>query len=281
MAAATERLALRPDGATAKQGVKPPPFQPTEAIVRPAILTLSLVLLAACAQEAPVPVEPTPAPEPAPEPEPEPVVLDHGAAPALGDCVDLTFTEGAEGEYAIPAAEAEAAEGEAAEEGHEGHDHAAHEHGEEKGAGHGTHVKHHFEMPEGKDALVIDVTSDPAWTFEVAAGVGHCPHHGVKHGAVEGAENISVYVPASVLGEDATSFVAGETWYVHLANVSEHEAGTAAAFTMAAKACVATKVEAAAEPVKAVPPVVKPGAPKAIERGPKAIGAKPVMKKAK
>ncbi len=245
--------------------------------MRPVILSAALVLLAACGEEAPAPAPVEPAPEPVAEPEPEPVVLDHGAAPALGDCVDITFTEGAEGEYAIPAAE-EKAEGEAeAEEGHEGHDHDHAAHAEEKaGGGHGSHVKHHFEMPEGKDALVIDVTSDPAWTFEVAAGVGHCPHHGTKHAAIEGAENINVYVPATVLGEDATSFVAGETWYVHLANTSEHEAGTSAKFTMAAKACVAQAVEAAAEPVKAIPPVVKPGAPKAIERGPKAIGVKPV-----
>ena len=232
--------------------------------MRPAILTLSLVLLAACAQEAPVPAEPAPAPEPAPEPEPvkaEPVV-----EPAMADCVDLTFSQGAEASFGTPAAEGEGEEHEA---GHEGHVH------------NGSHVKHHFEMPEGKDSLVVDVTwPAETWTLDVTAGTGGCPHSGKTYASAEGAGSAHLYVPASALGDDVTSFEAGSGWFVHLANKGE-AAAEAVTVTFAAKACVATKVEAAAEPVKAVPPVVKPGAPKALDRGPKAIDAKPVMKKAK
>ncbi len=185
--------------------------------MRPAILSLA-ILLVACGDKAPdpEPVEPEPVPVAEPEPEREPLPV---VEPEMTDCVDLTFDEGAEGSYALPA------------EGEEGHD---------------THVKHHFEMPEGKDALVLDLTADEAWTFEVAAGVGACPHHGVTHGTVEGSGAIHLYVPANKLGDDVEAFPAGEKWYVHLDHKSEHEAGTEAKFTMAGKVCTAVVPEAAA-----------------------------------
>jgi hypothetical protein len=231
--------------------------------MRPAILSLSLVLLAACAQEAPAPAPVEPAPAPAPEP--EPVKADPVVEPAMADCVDLTFAEGAEVSYGAAAA----AEGEAEEQepGHEGHVHTS------------SHVKHHFEMPEGKDALVVDVTwPAETWTLDVTTGTGGCPHSGKTYASAEGAGAAHLYVPASALGDDVTSFEAGSGWFVHLASKGD-AAAEPVTVSFAAKACVAQKVEAeAAAPVKALPPVVKPGAPKAIERGPKAIGAKPVKK---
>lgn len=218
--------------------------------MRPAILTLSLVLLAACGEEAPAPAPVEPAPAPAPTPEPEPAKAEPVVEPVMSDCAELTFTEGASGSYTIT----------------EGGD---------------DHVKHHFEMPEGKDALVVDVTwPDEAWTFDVAAGVGVCPHHGKTYGTVEGTGSAHLYVPASAVAEDATSFPMSESWYVHLGAKGEQAVDASVAFTLAAKACVAAKVEAEAAPApaKAQPPVIKPGAPKAIDRGPKAIGVKPVKK---
>ncbi len=225
--------------------------------MRPVVLSLALVMLAACTQEAPPPVEPPPAPEPAPEP--EPVKAEPVPEPAMGDCVDLTFTEGAEGTYALAAAEEHDHEGE----GHEGHDH-----GEAEKSAHGSHVKHHFEMPEGKDSLVLDVTAPDGWTFEVAAGVGHCPHHGTKHGAVEGSGTMHLYVPASAVGEEVANFTAGETWYVHLANKEAPADATEAALTFAGKACVAQTVDAEAQPE------VKPQAPAKAEPKAKAAPAK-------
>jgi hypothetical protein len=227
--------------------------------MRPAILSLSLVLLAACGGEAPAPAEPVaePAgPPPAAEPEPEPVV-----EPAVVDCVDVTLSQGAEVQFG--AAPAEGGE----------HDEAGHAH-------HDGHVRNHFEMPEGKDALVVDVTwPDHAWTLEVTTGTGGCPHSGKTYATAEGIGSAHLYVPASALGDDVATFEAGSGWFVHLANKGE-AAAEPVAVNMVAKACVAEKAEAeaTAEPAKVAPPTIKPGAPRAIERGPKAINAEPVMK---
>jgi hypothetical protein len=226
--------------------------------MRPVILSAALVLLAACAGEAPAPVEPAPAPEPAPEP--EPVKAEPVAEPAMGDCVDLTFTEGAEASFGSPAAEHDEHEP-----GHEGHVH------------NGSHVKHHFEMPEGKDALVVDVTwPAETWTLDVTAGTGGCPHSGKTYASVEGAGTAHLYVPASALGEEATSFEAGSGWFVHLAHKGE-AAAEPVTVNFAAKACVVQKVEAEVN----TPPAIKPGAAKAVERPSAALkGSKVLQHKA-
>jgi hypothetical protein len=236
------------------------PFFSLEASMRPAILSMSLFLLAACGEEAPAPAtEPAPADQPAgppPAPEPEPVV-----EPAMVDCVDLSFAEGAEAQFGAPVEEGE----------EHAHEEGAHVH-------HGGHVKHHFEMPEGKDALVVDVTwPNHAWNLEVTTGLGGCPHSGTTYATVAGLGSAHLYVPASALGEDVATFEAGSGWFVHLANKGS-EAAEPVAVSFAAKACVIEKAEVEAEAVKALPPTIKPGAPKAVERGPKAIGVEPVMK---
>ncbi len=231
--------------------------------MRLSILSLALVLIA-CGEEAPAPapVEPAP-PAPAPVVEPEPVAAAPVIEPAMADCVDVTFAEGAEAAYGAPAAEGEVEEHEP---GQEGHVHTS------------SHVKHHFEMPEGKDALVVDVTwPAETWTLDVTAGTGGCPHSGKTYASTEGAGSAHLYVPVSALGDEVTSFEAGSGWFVHLANKGESAEPVTVAF--AAKACVAVKVEAEAAaapaPSKVAAPVIKPG-PKTIERAPKAAGMKPV-----
>jgi len=232
--------------------------------MRPVILSAALLLLAACGEEAPAPAPVEPAPEPVVEPEPaaEPV-----AEPIMGDCVDLTFTEGAEVAFGTPAAE-----GEQHEPGQEGHVHNE------------SHVKHHFEMPEGKDALVVDVTwPAETWTLDVTAGTGGCPHSGKTYASIEGAGSAHLYVPVAALGDEVSSFEAGSSWFVHLATKGE-AAAEPVTVTFAAKVCVAQKVEAVEEAPAPTPaeakatPVIRPDASKALHAGPKAAKIKVVKK---
>jgi hypothetical protein len=180
--------------------------------MRPAILPLVL-LLSACTQE---PAAPAPAPEPAPEPPAAMEPAPEEDVPSFERCESITFTEGAQGEYAIT----------------EGGD---------------DHVKHHFEMPEGIDTLVVDVTwPDAEWSFEIAAGVGHCPHHGTTHMTVQGGPGHGhILLPVAKVSEELETFTAGETWYVHLASKGEREVGAKATFAMDGKACVSFPDEAA------------------------------------
>jgi len=231
--------------------------------MRPAILSAALLLLAACGEEAPAPAPVEPAPEPVVDP--EPVNADPVVEPIMGDCVDLTFTEGSEVAFGTPAVEDEQHEP-----GQEGHVH------------NDSHVKHHFEMPEGKDALVVDVTwPAETWTLEVTAGTGSCPHSGKTHASIEGAGSAHLYVPVAALGDEVSSFEAGSSWFVHLATKGE-PAAEPVNVTFAAKACVAQKVEAAEEapaPVEAkAAPVLRPDAAKALQAGPKAAKIKVVKK---
>lgn len=185
-----------------------------------AALFLAPLFFAACTtpEPPPAPVEPPPVPDP--------VKIEKPAEPAVADCVDLTFTDGTEGTYTV-IADAD------------------------------SHGKQHFTMPEGKDVLVLTATwPDAAWEMEVAAGVGGCPHSGTTHATVTANGAARVFLPASQLSAETTTFTTGETWFIHLNAKGEHAAGETVAYTMGGQACALVKP--AAEPP---PPVAGHAAP--------------------
>jgi hypothetical protein len=143
-----------------------------------------------------------------------PVQVEVAPEPAVADCVDLTFTDGNTGTYTVV-------------EGGESHE------------------KHHFNMPEGKDALVLKVTwPDDTWTMDVAAGQGGCPHSGTTRATVTATKDARLFIPATQISETGP-FTAGEVWFLHLGATGTHAAGEAEPYTMAGQACTIVKPEAA------------------------------------
>jgi hypothetical protein len=186
--------------------------------------------------------KPEPPPPPPPAPVPEPVKVEPAPEPAVADCVDLTFTDGNQGTYTV-------AEGE-------------------------SHVKHHFAVPEGKDALVLTVTwPDPAWTFEVTAGVGECPHAGTTHAKSEGKGSARLFLPATQLGPETKTFTPAEVWFLHLGAKGEPApaVGATQAYTMAGQACKIVVPPAPEDPLAGRPAPAGPAHDPVLKERPMSI----------
>jgi hypothetical protein len=170
-----------------------------------------LALLPLFAFDCTTPPAPPAPPVPPPLAEPTPVKAEPTPEPAIADCMDLAFADGNAGTYTVV-------------------------------QGGESHVKHHFIMPEGKDALVMTATwSDPTWEMDMAAGIGGCPHAGTTHATVAATGSARIFLPSTQLSAETATFTAGETWFLHLGAKGDHPTGANVTYTMTGQACTIVK----------------------------------------